>query len=727
MKNTSKTLLICLPFYIANLTAQEVDLFELPLEQLLKVELAGDNVSHIDLLKAPLTNNASKLNTLSLAKSIEVITADTISARGLKNIIEVVENMTGVLVGESPSEPYSFSTRGFTRDSINVTYDGLSMGMATYNTRPMSTFNLKQVEFLKGPSEFSVGQGGAGGTINVITKKARKTNHHVKEVLVATGEYNSNSLNLGLSGPLSDSLMYRIDLSSNSSDGWVEQSNSESNNISSSLLWLPVDNLEVLFSLNNQQDKLPAYWGTPYIPESNAISPNNSVVVGHDNFVIDEKMRFINYNVADSEIASNSSWLRVDSKWQYSSDIEIESSIYQFSAERDWRNAENYLYNNELSQIERDRLLVQHERNNWGIVLKSNLDHTLFGHDSDTSLQFSYHNIDFARVVGFNLASPSLYWDAVDVYAPEAGNFGYVDLRQDGLIQSDTSFIISNNTKLSPKLNIQSQLKVESTDFDRRYINWDGTIRERATAKVSHSDISYFIGLSYEISDSVNLYSHFSQTHEPLFADYRFAFDVRQLERSKVQQIELGAKAISQDKNTEITFAIFSIDKNIDTQISNNVAMFESEQRSQGIDVSFNSKLSKQVSFATNLALVDASYGTFYDPEIGIQVDGNEPVNVPSATANVALSYLFEDLPIETGVKFHYVSPRWANSKNTVRLQDYTITKLFAAYHGGNYHVGLHINNLTDELYGPWSDIYYPNQVILAPPRLIELTFKVNF
>ena len=38
--------------------AEPLSYFDMSLEQLLEIELEGDNVSHIDLLAAPFTNNA---------------------------------------------------------------------------------------------------------------------------------------------------------------------------------------------------------------------------------------------------------------------------------------------------------------------------------------------------------------------------------------------------------------------------------------------------------------------------------------------------------------------------------------------------------------------------------------------------------------------------------------------------------------------------------------------
>ncbi len=51
---------------------------------------------------------------------------------------------------------------------------------------------------------------------------------------------------------------------------------------------------------------------------------------------------------------------------------------------------------------------------------------------------------------------------------------------------------------------------------------------------------------------------------------------------------------------------------------------------------------------------------------------------------------------------------------------------VFAAYQQDNYRISLNIRNVMDEIYAPWSDVYYPNQVALGAPRLIDINFRAR-
>jgi iron complex outermembrane receptor protein len=190
--------------------------------------------------------------------------------------------------------------------------------------------------------------------------------------------------------------------------------------------------------------------------------------------------------------------------------------------------------------------------------------------------------------------------------------------------------------------------------------------------------------------------------------------------------LELGVKhSLSED--TSYTLAVYSLKHAIPTQIGPDTAIFQSEKLVSGLEFSVNSKLSPSLSVASDVAWLDASHDKYYQAETGEDASNLAPFNVPEVMINFRASYQFESQPIEVGGGMNYVSSRWADAMNTVKLKAFNTYKLFIAYHGNNYHVALHINNVTDEIYGPWSDIYYPNQILLAPPRTIDLSYRVNF
>ncbi len=145
--------------------------------------------------------------------------------------------MVGVNSGENPGAPSAFSMRGFTDNQITSLRDGLQIGPASMVMRPQNAFNLERVEVLKGPASVLYGDGAIAGTINAITKKPRLDaagQLRIARVLWALRQLPARR---GLGGLLGDTAAYRLDASRTASDGWVDRTSSNSNNVTAAALW----------------------------------------------------------------------------------------------------------------------------------------------------------------------------------------------------------------------------------------------------------------------------------------------------------------------------------------------------------------------------------------------------------------------------------------------------------------------------------------------------------
>ena len=117
---------------------------------------------------------------------------------------------------------------------------------------------------------------------------------------------------------------------------------------------------------------------------------------------------------------------------------------------------------------------------------------------------------------------------------------------------------------------------------------------------------------------------------------------------------------------------------------------------------------------------------------------GNTPPNVAEVTGNFWTSYSeIGGLPLEIGSSVQYVDDRFGDNANLVALSSYTLLNLFATWSSENYRVSARVNNVTDEIYVPWSDVFYlhqndpgwlyANQMMLASPRTFELGVEFTF
>ena len=231
-----------------------------------EIIVVAEIVDELELLQPSDAASRLGLSLLETPATVEVIDGSTMQARGYKQVTDAVQSLPGVVSGESPAAPSTFSMRGFTRSQITILRDGLWVGPANMVMRPQNTFNLDRIEVLRGPNSVLHGQGAVAGTVNVIPKTAEVGEPDAVDLMASLGRYDSYQLGVGAGGSLSDSAWYRFDISQRESDGYVDRMEPSSLNATGSILWQASDTLSVKLNFDYLDDELADYWGTPLIP-----------------------------------------------------------------------------------------------------------------------------------------------------------------------------------------------------------------------------------------------------------------------------------------------------------------------------------------------------------------------------------------------------------------------------------------------------------------------------
>jgi iron complex outermembrane receptor protein len=321
-------------FAIGNPRAQQIE----------EIVVAGNPIGELGLNRNSDAGSRLGLSLMETPATVEIIDSAVLRARGYQKLSDAVQSLPGVVAGESPAAPSMFSMRGFTRSQITILRDGLWVGPANMVMRPQNTFNLERVEVLRGPSSVLNGQGAVAGTVNAVNKSAGPNERQSVDAMATYGRYDTYQVGLGAGGALGDSVWYRADISQFGSDGYVDRMDPKSTNVTGSLYWQATDELAIKLAADYLDDELADYWGTPLVPVSSAISPMTDVISTTTGETVDERMRFRNYNVDDSRAESDQLFLRADLIWNPTDNLEIRNSLYNFDADREWLNAEGYIY-----------------------------------------------------------------------------------------------------------------------------------------------------------------------------------------------------------------------------------------------------------------------------------------------------------------------------------------------------------------------------------------------
>ena len=711
---------------ITSTKAQEVPEEFLPtlsLKELLEIDIAGAAVRELGLGQRVKTANPFELTSMQLPLSVEVINSSTMRARGLETVTEAAEHLVGVISGESPAEPSSFSMRGFIRDSVIVLRDGIRLGPASMTMRPHNTFNLQQVEILKGPASLHFAAPTASGIINMITKKPVIGQKSQTELLGAYSRFNSSQWGIGRSGPLGESLAYRLDINRAKSNGWVDDTDSYSLNITAAMLWQASPVLDVMLSFDYLDDDLPAYWGTPLVPAFFSDEPIAGIIKTDNGSVLDQQLRFQNYNVADQRSDSEHLWSKVTANWHPTGTVSVKNTLFHFSADRAWKNAESYVFNPETFLIDRDRFFVFHDHEFYGNQLDINIDLLLGDIEHKLSLGLDIARTDFERARGFPDG------DSVDPYRPVAGLFGPLEKRLSPTSIDEVAVMLEDTLFLTDNWQFTLGLRKDYIDTTRDNFDVNGDFISEDSFQRTFKPMSYRLASGYQLSDNLAVYGQFSTGHDPVGSNIYLVNASENFDFTDISQYELGVKALVADGDIEMTSALYKVKReNILLLLTHDTVGNSGSQVAKGMEFAVSVRLSDDSRVGGNFAYTRAKYEDYLDPDFGVDASGNTPPNVPKWVANAWFSVNnIAGIPLELGAGVRYIGKRHTNFENSVTLNDYMVVNAFAAYTLDNLRISVNVRNLFDEDYAPWGDIFYPNQIGIAPPRSFELSFQSKF
>ena len=668
---------------------------------------------------------ASRLN-LSIRETpatLDRIGADEILTRGFRTVEEATDSLPGIISGGSPGNPTLFSMRGFTGEQITILHNGLYLGPANMINRPGNTFNIASIDVLKGPASVLYGQGAVGGAVNIVNKSP-DFRGDAGQALASYGDFNTLSLGAGGNAVFSDTLAGRADVSYHRSDGYVDDTGPHSFNATGALLFRPSSDLSVELSVDYLRDRLPTYYGTPLVTPDAAADPIGGILSAAGGRVIDRRTRFTNYNVADSRANSWQVWPQLVVNWSPSNTLTLSNNAYYFHADRQWINAETYNYNPATKLVDRDRFFVFHNQDLVGDQGSATISHTLLGLPNKLVVGFDYSHLDFIRSRGFPDG------DSVTLLNPARGSFGPLDRRVSPTRWDQIALFAEDALDLTPRLKLVTGLRTERLYLTRENYNPNGSFSAATSFTRTYKPFNWRAGLVYDLASAITAYASYSTGKDPVGSNIFLVNAGQNFDLSSSRQIEAGLKADLLGRRGSLTLAAYDIERrNILTQIAIDTVSNVGRQRSRGIELSGEARLTKHWAVTTSGTYVDAEYADFVDPNYGVAASGNRPPNVPMWTGNLWTSVRnIAGLPLEAGGGVKYVGERYGNTANDLVLKPYATGIVYATY-ALTQKLSLtgRVDNVWNKTFVQWADIYYPNQVMLGEPRRAEVSLLARF
>ena len=217
-------------------------------------------------------------NVQDVSISITAFTGDRLTALGVAQPRDLAQFTPGLTVNASSSYEGDsvFTIRGVGMNDVSGKQNPAVMiyldeiALPSHVMLGFQVFDVDRIEVLKGPQGTLYGRNTTGGAIKVVPKKPTK--EFDLQARFDYAEYDRTELELGVGGPLSDTLSARVATNINvSQDGWqtletipevpfgpgVDPDNGEIDRKAyrGSILWEPTETFDILISGDYSQDK----------------------------------------------------------------------------------------------------------------------------------------------------------------------------------------------------------------------------------------------------------------------------------------------------------------------------------------------------------------------------------------------------------------------------------------------------------------------------------------
>ncbi|MET3911830.1 iron complex outermembrane receptor protein [Bradyrhizobium sp. S3.3.6] len=676
------------------------------------------------------------LTVLETPATVEVISAETMREQGYRTVSDVAQGAVGVTAGDNPAEPSAFSMRGFTNSQINTLYNGIKIGPQNMTSRIMDTANLEAVEILKGPASLISGEGAAGGAINFVSRQPH-TGPIRNEADFSYDSLNSFRAHYGSGGSTNvEGLDYRFDVSRSTLNGFADDTNTRTLDVSGQLNYRISDSLKVWGAIEYREDRSRAYWGAPLVPVAFSGSHATAGIVSGSYvssfnpsnlgpITIDDRTFNTNYNVLDNRNVAQEVWLRGGFELKLAPDLTLKSQAYAYGAERSWFNNEVEAFNTATNTVDRSRFYVAHSQRLVGNVTDLTWDANIAGFDNRLVTTLSSSYLDFVRPGAFKPLG-----DSVPLVDFDRGFYGPLTIQQQTARIDNEALSFEDRLKLTRTFALIGGLRVEHIGLDRNSTDPAGLVKADFPFSKSWAPVTGRIGYTWEAVPGLTFFSQYATGADVSANNIFLVAPTQNLDLTTARTYETGVKHVLWDNRAEWSFSAYDIlRKNVYAAAGGMQLNIAGRQESKGVELAGSIRPIEPLRLWGNIAYVDARYAG-YD-FAGGSFSGNTPPNVPRIVANAGASWrFFTPWPVEVGITGRHVGDRYNSDANTVTMNAYTVGDLYAfvdipktVFNAADQaRVTFRVRNFTDKRYAIWGDPFYPDQILLGAPRTYEIS-----
>lgn len=635
---------------------------------------------------------------LDTPQTITVVSPKVIQEQQALSLRQVLSNVSGITfnAGEGGGgSGDSINIRGFSANS-NIQIDGLRDSAQTSRT---DTFNVEQVEVIKGPNSVFGGAGTTGGSINIISKQPQ--DQAFTRLGGSIGTDNYYRLTLDTNQPLEgvgDNSAVRLNLMGHQNDvAGREEIDRERWGIAPSLrLGFNESTSLTLSAFHQVDDNLPDY-GVPALDGKRLSGVDRDAYFGWKN--LDKEKLEQSAFTANFEHDFNDN-LRLQNLTRYSRtdrDTIVSASHvntggvpagrYRPAGPQAYgRDAITEMWINQTNLISNFQLAgMRHDLVTGVEISRETLDLKTYNHGLGTSLYPGN---------GYDLGNPPGHWSG----PVNKTTSGYTETKL-----TDKALYLFDSIALHEQWDLNLGLRYDK--IEGRANGYTGTHVQTSSLSSTDEKLSARTGLVYKPTDNGRFYVAWGNSFNPSAENLAsngggLSAATENLAPEKNETWELGTKWELLDKRVELDAALFRVEKtNARETMSDGSTQLAGKQRVQGFELGVTGRVTERWDVFANYTFLDSETLDAANTPAGNDRKGQALGNTPPHSFNLWTTY---ELPAGWSVGYgaRYASKRNVTSSTTAKLDAFWVHNAMVGYQvNDDLELQLNVNNLFNKDY----------------------------
>jgi catecholate siderophore receptor len=700
-----------------------------------------------DSYRTETTTSATRTETplRDIPQFINTVPQSVIRAQGATTLQDALRNVPGITYAAAEGVTQSnmvLYLRGFPVNQ-DLYIDGIR-DMGEYNR---DLFATESVEVLKGPSALMFGRGSAGGVINQTSKIADLLPR--ADVELTVGSFQKKRLTGDVNVKTGDSSAVRIVALAEDSGYYRYPQGVEKVGVAPSVRWGIGEKTEVMLSYFYLKEKSVTDYGQPTLYRNPNPPTNGAGFWGFAPVDAEKYYGYANYDYANYE--TNIGTFRIDHRFNNAVSIRNTLRVADYKRQSESTipsiNATDANGAPATPATPTELLLVA--RAHDGNRTRDNDDKSIIN-QTDVIWKFGGLGMKHELLTGLELSSEKLNrWNytltavtgstttTTPLLNPDpstALNYTKVpNLR--GESQGDSiALVVQDQMEITKQWKALIGARLEEYSAKAKTTNIQTGVTTAGPFERTDTMLSGRAGLIWQPSDPQSYYVSIANSYNPSgelgvysgTAQTNLTAINQNLDPEENRNFEVGAQW-DLGRGIQVRTALFRTVK-VNQRINDSTTgttILDGERRVDGLEMQVSGQITSNWDIYASGALMD---GKIVSATNGTQ--GNTPLGVPEATANVWTVYRLGD-GWEVGGGVNYWSSWWLTDQNSgpnaAKAPSYTVFDATVAYVKRKYEIRFNAFNLTDELYYAGGYQNSPSRVVPGVPRSAQLTMRYSF